>query len=170
MKRKRKKNKKKLHSPQKKEGIFIDEEMDNEMYMKRQRIYERDEFYELIKNLKDKNLDWRINYFFDKVKEWRKIKKNGFITEMDKYVEFDMKDFKMKRDKEIRIRDFILGLNDYRVTRKVQRKLFDTYIYKQPVLIENYSAEKYNKSWNSEDKIKDKKNDNKNKKSSKSLK
>ena len=170
MKRKRKKNKKKLHSPQKKEGIFIDEEMDNEMYMKRQRIYERDEFYELIKNLKDKNLDWRINYFFDKVKEWSKTKKNGFITEMDKYVEFDMKDFKMKRDKEIRIRDFILGLNDYRVTRKVQRKLFDTYIYKQPVLIENYSAEKYNKSWNSEDKIKDKKKDNKNKKSSKSLK
>ena len=127
MKRKRKKKKKKLHTPQRRGSIFQDEEMDNEMYMRRQRIYERDEFYELIKHLRNKNLDWRINYFFDRVKEWRKSKKQDFITEMDKYVEFDMKDFKMKRDKETRIRDFVLGLNDYRVTRKVQRKLFDTY-------------------------------------------
>ena len=40
-----------------------------------------------------------------------------------------------------------MGLNDYRVTRKVQRKLFDTYIYKEPILIGNRSPEKHNKSW-----------------------
>ena len=46
------------------------------------------------------------------------------------YAEFDMKDLRRS------YQSFILGLNDYRVARKVQRKLFDTYLYKEPILIE----------------------------------
>ena len=168
---KRRKKKNLLHTPQKNEqGILLDEEMDIEIYMRRQKIFERDEFYELIKQLKDKNLEWRINYFFDRVKEWKNPKKDDFVKEMDRYIEFDMKDFKLKEDKEARIKKFILGLNDYRVSRKVQRKLFNTFIFKQPLLIENYTTEKHNKSWNLEDKNKDKKRIKINNKSSKSLK
>ena len=144
---KKKKKKKKEKIDDKDQNLFEDEALDQELFNDRQKQYERDEFEALKIELKDRNLDWRINYFFDRVKEWRNAKDGDFVTQLDKYVEFDMKDFKMKRDKEVRIRDFILGLNDYRVTRKVQRKLFDTYIYKEPVLIGNGTHEKHSISW-----------------------
>ena len=84
----------------------------------------------------------------------KNLTKEDFLKQFDKYAEFDVNDLKIKRDKEDRIRDFILGLNDYRVARKVQRKLFDTYIYKEPILIENCSPDKNNSSLeaNSDDK------------------
>lgn len=145
--KKKKKKKKDNKNDKEKDQLFEDEALDQELYNDRQKQYERDEFEALKIELKDRNLDWRINYFFDRIKEWRNAKDGDFITQLDKYVEFDMKDFKMKRDKEVRIRDFILGLNDYRVTRKVQRKLFDTYIYKEPVFIGNGSHEKHSISW-----------------------
>jgi hypothetical protein len=145
--KKKKKKKKVKKSDKDKEQLFEDEALDQELFNDRQKKYERDEFEELRIELKDRNLDWRINYFFDRIKEWRNAKDGDFVTQLDKYVEFDMKDFKMKRDKEVRIRDFILGLNDYRVTRKVQRKLFDTYVYKEPILIGNRSHEKHSLSW-----------------------
>jgi hypothetical protein len=145
--KKKKKRKKDKTSDKEKEKLFEDEALDQELFNYRQKQYERDEFEALKIELKDRNLDWRINYFFDRIKEWRNAKDSDFVTQLDKYVEFDMKDFKMKRDKEVRIRDFILGLNDYRVTRKVQRKLFDTYVYKEPILIGNRSPEKHSISW-----------------------
>ena len=145
--KKKKKKKKDKKNDKEKDQLFEDEALDEELFNDRRKKYERDEFEALKIELKDKNLDWRINYFFDRIKEWRNAKDGDFVTQLDKYVEFDMKDFKMKRDKEVRIRDFILGLNDYRVTRKVQRKLFDTYIYKEPILIGNGSHEKHSISW-----------------------
>jgi hypothetical protein len=146
-KRKKKKIKKNKKNTEK-QTIFLDEDLDEQMYLRRKEIYEKEEFKEKNKELQEKSLDWRINYFFNKIKQWRDLNKEDFIKQFDKYAEFDMNDFKIKRDKEDRIRDFILGLNDYRVARKVQRKLFDTYLYKEPILIENCSPDKnkYNNS------------------------
>ena len=155
--KKRKKKKKKKYSINKeKQDLFLDEALDKQLYLRRKEIYEKEERREINDEIKEQNLDFRINYFFDRVKAWRNLSKEEFLKQFDKYSEFDMKDLKMKRDKEDRIRDFICGLNDYRVTRKVQRKLFDTYVYKKPILIGNYSPDKiiYSSGANSDEEIK----------------
>jgi hypothetical protein len=141
-----KRKKKNVKNHKEKKAFFTDETLDKQMFDRNKEIYEKEELEEINQEKKEKNLDWRINYFFSKIKEMRNLSKNEFIKQFDKYTEFDMKDFKIKRDKETRIRDFILGLNDYRVTRKIQRKLFDTYVYKEPFLIGNYSPNKKNYS------------------------
>ena len=154
-KKRRKKRKKRTKKQEKeKQTIFVDQELDKQMYLRRKELYEKQETKELKNELKEKTLDWRVNYFFGKVKEMKNLTKEDFLKQFDKYAEFDINDLKIKRDKEDRIRDFILGLNDYRVARKVQRKLFDTYIYKEPILIENCSPDKNNSSLeaNSDDK------------------
>ena len=129
-----------------KQAIILDEALDRQMYLRRKELYEKEEDREMNEERKEKSLDWRINYFFNSIKKLKNLSKEDFLKQFDKYTEFDMRDLKMKKDKEDRIRDFILGLNDYRVTRKVQRKLFDTYVYKEPILIENYSPDKFNSS------------------------
>ena len=144
--KKRKKNKKKI-SKNKKQPILTDQELDEQMYLRRKELYEKEEDKELNNEMKEKTLEYRMNHFFGVVKEMKNLTTKEFLKQFDKYTEFDMVDFKLKRDKEDRIRDFILGLNDYRVTRKVQRRLFDTYIYKEPIFIGNYSPDKNNNSW-----------------------
>ena len=145
-KKKKKKKSQKSNEKKDKQTIFLDQELDRQMYLRRKEIYEKEENNELQEHLKEQTLEWRVNYFFDKIKEWKKLSREDLMKQFDKYTEFDFNDFKLKRDKEDRIRDFILGLNDYRVARKVQRKLFDTYIYKEPILIGNYSPNKNNSS------------------------
>ena len=155
-KKREKKKKKRYTNNKEKQDLFLDETLDKQLYLRRKEIYEKEEKREMNNEKKEQNLDFRINYFFDRVKAWRNLSKEEFLKQFDKYSEFDMKDFKMKRDKEDRIRDFICGLNDYRVTRKVQRKLFDTYVYKEPILIGNYSPDKiiYSSGVNSDEEIK----------------
>ena len=146
--KKRKKREKNQKSKEKKDKqtIILDQEIDRQMYLRRKEIYEKEENNELQEHLKDQTLEWKVNFFFDKIKEWKKLSKEDLMKQFDKYKEFDINDLKLKRDKEDRIRDFILGLNDYRVASKVQRKLFDTYNYKEPILIGNYSPYRNNSS------------------------
>ena len=158
-KKRRKKGKKISKNKKETKGIFLDESFDQQMFNRNQEIYEKEEFDAINKEKKEKSLEWRINYFFNKIKKMKLMdKEDDFIKRIDKYAEFDMKDFKIKRDREVRMRDFILGLNDYRVTRKVQRKLFDTYIYKEPILIENFSPDRINYSVEENSDIEIKKN------------
>ena len=53
---------------------------------------------------------------------------------------------KGKKEKENRINEFLTALNDYRIIKKKQRKVLDTYLYKEPILMENKIVENYEKN------------------------
>ena len=69
--KKRKKSKKKQKSKEKKDKqtIFLDQELDRQMYLRRKEIYEKEENNELQEHLKEQTLEWRVNFFFDKIKK-----------------------------------------------------------------------------------------------------
>ena len=112
--------------------------------------------------MKEQKLNNKINMFIKKIQNLKKEDITGFNQkEMDIYMNERFKadiNEKERKEKENRINDFLSTLNDYRYTKKRQREINDTYLYKEPILVENLIVENFggNKTYRSS-----KKNNNK---------
>ena len=112
--------------------------------------------------MKEQKLNNKINMFIKKIQNLKKEDIRGFNQkEMDIYMNerfnADINE-RERKEKENRINDFLSTLNDYRYTKKRQREINDTYLYKEPILVENLIVENFegNKTYRSS-----KKNNNK---------
>jgi hypothetical protein len=107
---------------------------------------------EEIKKIEDKkehNLDYKLKAFINKVK---RMKMQGVTTgigklEMDDYINELMRN-NLEKERENRIKAFLEHLEDYRFTEKKQREFRDTFLYKEPNLIQNLMVENYDEIMN----------------------
>ena len=99
----------------------------------------------LQEEIKDKKLGMKIAVFLKRIKELKNKDLTGFHqNEIDTYMnESYKKDIneREKKEKELRINQFLSRLNDYRYAKKKQREINDTYLYKEPILVENLILE-----------------------------
>ena len=104
---------------------------------------------EKIEDKKEHNLDYKIKAFINKVK---RMKMQGVTTgigklEMDDYINELMRN-NLEKERENRIKAFLEHLEDYRFTEKKQREFRDTFLYKEPNLIQNLMVENYDEIMN----------------------
>ena len=99
----------------------------------------------LQEEIKDKKLGMKIAVFLKRIKELKNKDLTGFHhNEIDTYMnESYKKDIneREKKEKELRINQFLSRLNDYRYAKKKKREINDTYLYKEPILVENLILE-----------------------------
>jgi len=94
--------------------------------------------------LREQNLDKKLKIFIDKI---NRLKSQDVTTgvgkeEIDEYINQIMKD-NMEKNKENRLKQFVISLNDYILAKEKHREFIDTYIYKKPNLIRNLMIENY---------------------------
>jgi len=97
-----------------------------------------------IEDIKEHNLDYKLKAFMNKVK---RLKAQGVTAglgkiEMDDYINELMRN-NLEKERENRIKAFLEHLEDYRFTEKKQREFRDTFLYKEPNLIQNLMVENY---------------------------
>ena len=88
----------------------------------------------------------KLKEFIEKIKNFKKENEKERGIKIDIYVDERLKvdeNEKEKKEKEIRINEFINKLNDYRIVKKMQRKVHDNFLYKEPIKMENLIVEKY---------------------------
>ena len=103
--------------------------------------------------IREKNIDNRLNEFIDRIKTLKNNEKNGSdsLDNIDIYINQRLKiddNEKDKKEKENRINEFLDSLNDYRKMKKQQRRLNNTILYKEPIMVENLMVENYEESIN----------------------
>ena len=97
-----------------------------------------------IEDIKEHNLDYKLKAFMNKVK---RLKAQGVTAglgkvEMDDYIN-DLMRNNLEKERENRIKAFLEHLDEYRFTEKKQREFKDTFLYKEPNLIQNLMVENY---------------------------
>ena len=102
-----------------------------------------------IEEIKEHNLDYKLKAFMNKVK---RLKIQGVTTglgklEMDDYINELMRN-NLEKERENRIKAFLEHLEDYRFTEKKQREFKDTFLYKEPNLIQNLMVDNYEEIMN----------------------
>ena len=103
--------------------------------------------------IREKNIDNRLNEFIDRIKTLKNNEINGSdsLDNIDIYINQRLKiddNEKDKKEKENRINEFLDSLNDYRKMKKQQRRLNNTILYKEPIMVENLMVENYEESIN----------------------
>ena len=144
---KKKKNRKKLFRKSEffKELILEDKVGNKEEDLKKLEELKRQE------EIREKNLDEKIKKFMEKIKNLKIDEEDSLNIDekIDDYINQRIKgdeNEKGKKEKENRINEFLTALNDYRIIKKKQRKVLDTYLYKEPILMENKIVENYEKN------------------------
>ena len=141
---KKKQMRKNLYTKSKYLREFLDEE-------KFQKLGEEDELTKQLKlqeKIKEENLEKKLNEFIYRIKNLKKGELMGLSNngKIDDYINQRLKmddNEKEKKEKENRINEFLTSLNDYRTLKKQQRKLNDTFIYKEPIMVENLMIDNY---------------------------
>jgi phage terminase small subunit len=107
---------------------------------------EEDKLLEELKlqeKIREQNIEKNLNQFMEKINNlkntWDKDKMDILINQRFKIDEKE----KEKKEKQNRINDFWVNLNDYRKIKKMQRKLNDTFLYREPILVENIMLDNY---------------------------
>ena len=126
-------------------SIFLSDLIDKENFRKQRQEEARLKEIQKREDIKEKNLDTKIKIFLDKI---NRLKAEGVThgsgaEEIDDYITQLYKLNHVDKDRENRIKEFVMNLDDYRYARKKQRELKDTFTYKKPILVENIMVENY---------------------------
>ena len=138
---KKKQNRRNLYTKSKYLREFLDEE-------KFEKLGEEDEATKLLKlqeKLRDEKLENNLNEFIDRIKNLKKrdaLNSDKIDDFIDQRLKMDDNE-KDKKEKENRINEFMTSLNDYRKLKKQQRILNDTFVYKEPIMMENLMIDNY---------------------------
>ena len=98
--------------------------------------------------IREQNIENRLNEFIDRIKTLKnnEIKGGDSLDNIDIYINQRIHlddNEKDKKEKENRINEFLNSLNDYRKMRKQQRRLNNTLLYREPIMVENLMVENY---------------------------
>ena len=129
-------------------SVYLRDFLDEEKFKK---LGEDDELTKQLKlqeKIKDENLENKLNEFINRINNFKKDDDMNFLNnnKLDNYIDLRLNlddDEKEKKEKENRINEFVTSLNDYRIIKKQQRKINDTFHFKKPVLIDNLMIDNF---------------------------
>ena len=141
---KKKSNRKKLI----KKSKYLQELFDAESLNKVTQEYILAKELKMQELIREQNIENRLNEFIDRIKTLKnnEIKGGDSLDNIDIYINQRIHlddNEKDKKEKENRINAFLNSLNDYRKMRKQQRRLNNTLLYREPIMVENLMVENY---------------------------
>lgn len=136
------KKKQKRNSKLFRKSIFLADLIEKSEILKKK--VEPKEETKKVDDIKEHNLDYKLKAFMNKVK---RLKVQGVTNglgkeEMDDYINELMKN-NSEKERENRIKAFFENLDDIRFIEKKQREIRDTYLFKEPNLIQNLMVDNY---------------------------